>query len=138
MRKLILMRGLPGSGKTTEARKIAAQALGDGASTIAILSTDDYFMVDGVYRFNPERLAEYHDRNQRRCLCAMDLGVELIIIDNTNIKREHMTTYIDLARSYGYEIDECVVLEDVEKCIERNIHGVPEETIRRMAEEFER
>lgn len=39
------MRGLPGSGKSTKAKKIAGE-LG------VIYSTDDFFMVNGQYVFD--------------------------------------------------------------------------------------
>ena len=45
------MRGLPGSGKSTKAKKIA----GDVG---VIFSTDDFFMVDGQYKFDPKMIEE--------------------------------------------------------------------------------
>ena len=43
------MRGLPGSGKSTKARKIAGQ-FG------VVYSTDDFFMVNGEYKFDPKMI----------------------------------------------------------------------------------
>jgi len=50
------MRGIPGSGKSTTAKKLAGE-------TGKIHSTDNYFMVDGVYQFNPKNLSENHEAN---------------------------------------------------------------------------
>ena len=50
------MRGIPGSGKSTTAKKIAGE-------TGKIHSTDNYFMVDGEYRFDPKKLKENHEAN---------------------------------------------------------------------------
>jgi hypothetical protein len=51
MSKLTIFRGLPGSGKTTRARKMAAQ-------TGAILIEPDALLVqDGIYQYSPERYA---------------------------------------------------------------------------------
>jgi adenylate kinase family enzyme len=47
------MRGLPGSGKSTKAKKIAGEKG-------VIYSTDDYFMVNGEYKYNPKMILEYH------------------------------------------------------------------------------
>ena len=61
-KRVVLLRGLPGSGKST-----AAAALGGRA-----LSTDDYFRTaDGRYVFRPERLPDAHrvglgDREEKR------------------------------------------------------------------------
>ena len=43
------MRGLPGSGKSTLARKIADK-------TGLVYSTDDFFMINGEYVFEPKMI----------------------------------------------------------------------------------
>jgi adenylate kinase family enzyme len=50
------MRGIPGSGKSTTAKKLAGE-------TGKIHSTDNYFMVDGEYKFDPSKIREYHEAN---------------------------------------------------------------------------
>jgi adenylate kinase family enzyme len=52
-KELVLMRGLPGSGKSTKARKIAGEVG-------VIYSTDDFFMIDGKYIYNPKLIGDYH------------------------------------------------------------------------------
>jgi NEDD4-binding protein 2 len=95
--KLILMRGVSGSGKSTLARKIA-----DDVSVI--YSTDDFFMVDGQYRFDPKRLGEFHAENVKRTKDAMVEKCPIIIIDNTNTQAWEMKPYVELAVSYGYKV----------------------------------
>ncbi len=52
-----IMRGVPGSGKSTVAKEIAHP---DGA----IHSTDTKFIDEhGIYRFDSEKKGEYHDQN---------------------------------------------------------------------------
>jgi len=52
-RKCVIMRGLPGSGKSYLAKKIASEWK-DGESVV--LSTDDYFMNEkGEYVFDKAR-----------------------------------------------------------------------------------
>ena len=97
--ELILMRGVSGSGKSTVAEKIAAE------QCFALLfSTDDYFMVDGEYRFDPKRLGEYHANNVKRTEDAMLEKCPCIIVDNTNTQAWEMKPYVELAVTYGYTV----------------------------------
>lgn len=50
---LILLRGLPGSGKSTKAKKLAG-------STGLVYSTDDFFMVKGEYVYDPKLIGVNH------------------------------------------------------------------------------
>lgn len=60
-RVLVLLRGPPGSGKSTLARNILMQNPGG-----VILSTDDYFIVNGRYQFDLAVLGEAHSWNHNR------------------------------------------------------------------------
>ena len=74
---LTIMRGVPGSGKSTKAK-----ALGG-----FVLSTDDFFMTaedNPKYLFNPKQLGAAHAWNQNRARDAMTAGIEHVIVDNTN------------------------------------------------------
>lgn len=98
--KLILMRGVSGSGKSTLARELANETPG-----AVILSTDDYFMINGQYVFEPGKLAMYHSMNQERARWAMKDGTPLVIIDNTNTQAWEMKPYAEMARELGYKIE---------------------------------
>jgi len=98
--KLILMRGVSGSGKSTLARKIAEEQ--DAFSVI--YSTDDFFMVDGEYRFDLKRLGEFHAANVKRAQEAMADECACVIIDNTNTQAWEMKPYVELAAEYGYAV----------------------------------
>ncbi|XP_061106224.1 NEDD4-binding protein 2-like 1 isoform X2 [Conger conger] len=90
---LIIMRGLPASGKTDLARK-TMEGYGNAGF---ILSTDDYFINDyGHYNFDYNQLGEAHAWNQDRAEEAMRDRVHPIIIDNTNIRRRHMKPYVQM------------------------------------------
>lgn len=92
---LILMRGLPGSGKSTKAKELAGK---EGL----IFSTDDFFMVGDKYVFDPKRIGEYHEKNQERTIKAMKQEKPLIVIDNTNIKLWEMRKYVEAGEAHGY------------------------------------
>jgi predicted kinase len=138
------MRGIPGSGKSTQAKNIAVGALTDGRKSVAILSTDDYHMEGDEYVFKPDRLGDFHRLNQGRAYKMMEAGIHLVIIDNTNIKRDDMRSYIKSAERLGYKVQEALVGTDdmteeyIDKCAARNTHGVPRDVIAKMAGNFQK
>lgn len=139
--KVIIMRGLPGSGKSTLARKIEERAHKAGKSA-TIFSTDDYFMGrDGEYNFDPFLLSKAHAHTQDLAEKAMELGTEVVIIDNTNTQAWEMTPYVKAAVANGYSVE--FVTPDtewafnVQECTNRTTHDVPFESIRRMKGRFE-
>ncbi|XP_073197671.1 NEDD4-binding protein 2-like 1 isoform X2 [Lepidochelys kempii] len=99
-KRLYLLRGLPGSGKTTRARQLKREFPG-----AVILSTDDFFFTeDGTYVFSPDCLDEAHVWNQKRAHKAMKNGKSPVIIDNTNIHAWEMKPYVIMARENNYEV----------------------------------
>jgi predicted AAA+ superfamily ATPase len=59
-RMLVVMRGLPRSGKTTLAETIVEYA-GEMAVYCMIFSTNAVFMQNGVFQFNADDLGRAHD-----------------------------------------------------------------------------
>ncbi|KAM4699129.1 NEDD4-binding protein 2-like 1 isoform 1-T1 [Discoglossus pictus] len=87
---LYLLRGLPGSGKSSLARKLKR----DFPSAL-VFSTDNYFILeDGTYLYDHELLREAHKWNQKQARQAMNRGKTPIIIDNTNIQAWEMKPYV--------------------------------------------
>jgi predicted kinase len=93
------MRGVSGSGKSTLARKIAEQ------EESVVYSTDDFFMVEGQYKFVPERLGEFHAANQTRTEMALRDQCPLVIVDNTNCRAWEMRPYVQMALKHGYTVE---------------------------------
>ncbi|XP_036312012.1 NEDD4-binding protein 2-like 1 isoform X1 [Pipistrellus kuhlii] len=134
---LYLLRGLPGSGKTTLARQLQHDF-----PRALIFSTDDFFFrEDGTYEFNPDFLEEAHEWNQKRARKAMRNGITPIIIDNTNLHAWEMKPYAVMALENNYEVifrePETRWKFNVQELARRNIHGVPREKIHRMKERYE-
>ena len=109
--------------------------------TKVVCSADDYFMRDGKYEFQADELPEAHSRCRQKAETAMKNDAHLVIIDNTNTRRWEMEHYYELAEKYGYYVTEVTigrVHPDVaERYHLRNNHGVPLETIQKMAERWE-
>ena len=155
-RVLVILRGVPGSGKSTIAHNIYDTvsngcALSDvGVVRIysaVICSTDDVctMLNGGKYKFDPTRLGLYHSINQSVAHACMKQGIDCVIIDNTNIKHRDYEQYVATAQIYGYTIVKYKVgvtdftnfptLADDYR--HRNTHGVPLNTILRMGASFE-
>ncbi|KAG2457351.1 N42L2 protein, partial [Polypterus senegalus] len=97
---LILMRGMPGSGKSTHAQELA-QSNPNGV----VLSTDDYFSQQTGYSYDPSLLGDAHEWNQSRAKEAMEKGQSPIVIDNTNTQAWEMKPYVQLALEKGYNVE---------------------------------
>lgn len=153
---LVIMRGLPGSGKSTQARIRAATFVEVGGQSVVICSTDNFFINnDGKYVFDAKMLGKYHGMNQHKVNQYMLMGIELVIVDNTNTTHKEMEPYKQSARDYLYKVVEVLVGKEdlfpelehtsphahadyIDMCASRNTHGVPKEAIERMARRFER
>ena len=95
-RILYIMRSPSCAGKST-----LAQELGKGG---VVFSTDDFFMKDGKYVFNPKLLGTAHKWNFNRAKQAMDRSISPVVIDNTNTTLREMHGYVRAAKDHGYEI----------------------------------
>jgi broad-specificity NMP kinase len=129
-----ILRGLPGVGKD-----IVAGFL-DSATAPVILSTDNYFIQEGKYNFDKTKLAEAHKATFELFKKAVNDGTPFIVVNNTNIKQFHYYHYLDYAQRHDYLVSLVTIPHnDVsnKELAERNIHGVDQDTIRRMRQAFE-
>ncbi len=133
-KKLVIMRGLPGSGKSDAAKRFVGNGI--------IHSTDDFFIVDGVYVFDERNVSRFHRFNFLSSVGSMQRGLSPIIVDNTNIVASDCMDYVEVGKAYDYEI---IVVEpsaewafDIEELVKRNTHGVPRETLVEMLEKYEK
>jgi 2',3'-cyclic-nucleotide 3'-phosphodiesterase len=147
-RTVFIMRGVPGSGKSTVARKIASSYPGEFKGTdpekghwetdYAIHSTDDLCIVDGEYQFDIELAGERHAQNLENFRASLDKRVPCVIVDNTNVKVSQFAPYVEAAHDAAY----AVVFVELHHpalmvAVDRNTHGVPLETISEMMHDWE-
>uniref|UniRef100_A0A182JZU7 Smr domain-containing protein n=1 Tax=Anopheles christyi TaxID=43041 RepID=A0A182JZU7_9DIPT len=140
-RVMVLMRGAPGSGKSYLSRSLIDHTSGSDYRN-HIFSADDYFMVNGVYKFQPDALNAAHQFNQQNVLAKARDGWSPIIVDNTNICLWEMRPYVQYAADHGYFLE---VLEpqthwrnNSRSLAIRNTHGVPEPKIKKMLQNYEK
>ena len=134
MRKLVIVRGLPGSGK---GHYIDAHY---GDQDPVICSSDHFFMVNGDYVFDVKKLGESHATSQAKAIDAMAAGAPLVVADNTFSRRWEWSVYEAAGKALGYE----VVIVDLfdggcsdEELAGRNVHNVPIQYITPMRERWE-
>lgn len=137
--ELIIMRGIPGAGKSTRAKEL----VGNGE----IHSTDALIEASGDYRAFFEKMVESknymalgwkHKKNLKNATEAIANGVSPVIVDNTNIKHADAKAYVVMALEAGLA-DDNIKFEDVgnagldaDALAIRNTHGVPLDKIKSM------
>ena len=128
--KVKIMRGIPGSGKSTYVRKNFRHAL--------VCSADDFFMEEGQYKFDPSKLSQAHGACLRKFVDGLVQNANNtwpypeIVVDNTNTRLIEVAPYAALALAYGYELEITTILSLPKESFDRQVHGVPLETINRM------
>lgn len=139
--RVYILRGVPGCGKTTYARRLQES----NPEGTVIISADNYFMRDGVYRFDPSQLHTAHNECLRAYAEYVTRGnspgreIESLIVDNTNLSVAEIAPYYALALAYGhrdvavYNVNRRATADE---CYARNAHGVSLDTFCRMANTF--
>jgi NEDD4-binding protein 2 len=100
---LIIMRGLPWTGKSYTANEVKGE-------TGVVYSTDEFFYKvvkpekPEEYSFSPRFLGQAHKWNLVRAQNAIEQGVTPIIIDNTNTTPSEPKKYVNYAVPQGYEV----------------------------------
>ena len=130
MKSLYLLRGLPGAGKSTLAKKLGE----------VYYEADMYFTNEnGQYIFNGADIKKAHQWCQNQVESAMILnhttGVnENIVVSNTFTQEWEMEAYYKLAETYDYRVFSLIVEN---RHGGENLHNVPEDKIEAMRKRFE-
>jgi len=122
---LVIMQGHSGSGKSTLAKQIAK------VIDAEIFSTDELFIVNGVYKFDPSKLGFFHKKNLDNCIAAMKRGVN-VVCDNTNIRQWEAKGYVEAALDLGFEVKFIRATGNFQ-----NVHGVPNDKVEQMRARLE-
>jgi predicted kinase len=128
-KKLYIVRGLPGSGKTTFAESLGGSHF----------EADQYFMVNGEYQFDFAKIKDAHNWCQNQVSNAMLLNYtaninKTIVVSNTFTQEWEMQPYIDMAKEWGYTVF-TIIVEN--RHGGKNVHGVPDDKLEIMKNRFE-
>lgn len=126
MKELIIIRGIPGSGKSTFANLICNQHV----------EADMYFNIEGEYMFDPSKLKEAHEWCRNKAEGWMKEGWN-VVVSNTFTQENELKPYYELAERYDYRVHSLIIENRHGKSEETNIHNVPLETIQKMRGRFQ-
>ncbi|KAJ7945973.1 YLP motif-containing protein 1 [Quillaja saponaria] len=163
---VIILRGLPGSGKSYLAKMLRDLEVENGGVAPRIHSMDDYFMteVEKVenndssksstsvrgkrpvkkkvmeYCYEPEMEEAYRESMLKAFKKTLEEGhFTFIIVDDRNLRVADFAQFWATAKRSGYEV---YILEATYKdpagCAARNIHGFTQEDIEKMAGQWEK
>ncbi|KAL3570986.1 hypothetical protein D5086_028235 [Populus alba] len=163
---VIILRGLPGSGKSYLAKTMRDLEVENGGNVPRIHSMDDYFMTevekveDGdasksssstrgkkpivkkvvmEYCYEPEMEEAYRESLLKAFKKTLEEGTfTLVIVDDRNLRVADFAQFWAIAKRSGYEvyISEATYKDPV-GCAARNVHGFTIDEIQTMARRWE-
>lgn len=129
MKQLYLIRGLPGSGKST----LGLTIVGENHKHLQFEADQFFVQSDGSYKFEKERIGEAHLWCQGMVHNAMIDGMSPLVVSNTFSQRWEMKAYYSMANLYDYQVTEITITGKMHQ----NVHDVPGEVIQRMIERWQ-
>ncbi|KAL4012543.1 hypothetical protein IC575_029646 [Cucumis melo] len=161
---VVILRGLPGSGKSYLAKMLRDVEVENGGDAPRIHSMDDYFMteVEKVdegdakssnsfkgkkpitkkvmeYCYEPQMEEAYRSSMLKAFRKTLEEGIfTFVIVDDRNLRVADFAQFWAIAKSSGYEV---YILEATYKdpagCAARNVHGFNLDDIQKMARQWE-
>uniref|UniRef100_A0A452GWL3 YLP motif-containing protein 1 n=1 Tax=Gopherus agassizii TaxID=38772 RepID=A0A452GWL3_9SAUR len=155
-RIVIIMRGLPGSGKTHVAKLIRDKEVECGGPAPRVLSLDDYFITEVEkeerdpdtgkkvkkkvmeYEYEADMEETYRTSMFKTFKKTLDDGFfPFIILDAINDRVRHFEQFWSAAKTKGFEVYLAEMSADNQTCAKRNIHGRKLKEINRMSDHWE-
>lgn len=129
-KSLVLLRGLPGCGKSTLAKTLSE----DGK--YPVFSVDDFFTneLTGEYNFEFDKNHLAYKKCEENTLKAIKSGFKKIFVANTFTMNWEIDPFFKIASEYNYRV---FVLTVEKYHSSQNVHEISEEQIKKMAEKYQ-
>lgn len=156
-KKVFILRGVPGSGKSTYIAKKVKEIDEKFPVDVEVVSADHYFeecphesdfavedfyqyhkkgcTAEKVYKFDATRLGRAHRQCQDRFIELLSSnGAMFIFVDNTNTTIKELNSYVKACVGHDVEFVIVNIVCDPKVAATRNKHGVPVEKVLQMHE----
>ncbi|POM57645.1 Hypothetical protein PHPALM_37812 [Phytophthora palmivora] len=152
---VVILRGIPGSGKSTLGREIEAICRHRGAA-FTVCSADFFFETTRGYVFDVKKLGAAHSKCKADFTRALEGDIprnlgggrqrrprqHLVLVDNTSTQRWEYEPYEDIAKLHGSRVHivemECADALMAFRMGQRNSHGVPPDKVVSMFMRWEK
>lgn len=118
MVELIILRGISGSGKSTYASKHFPNHI--------CCEADQFFMKDGVYKFDRQWLGRAHTACQMMTRIHLKDG-KSVVVSNTSTTAKEVNQYVKIAEEVGVPYRILRLTKQFQ-----NVHNVPNEIVESM------
>lgn len=118
---LYIIRGLPGSGKSTYAKSLDCLHV----------EADMYFQRNGEYDFNSEKLKLAHHWCEQTVFAAMRAGMD-VCVSNTFVQHWQIQPYLDKAASTGHSVNMIAMRGQY-----GSTHNVPADILQKLEQEWQ-
>lgn len=143
MGQLVIVRGLPGSGKTTLGKEKLGYHKGYPGPlgpVHGLVEADQFRMVDGEYVYNPKLNRTAHQWALTEALRRLQ-SMDTVVLCGVYHRVSLMAPIIEAAVKQGHEVrvveSETPWAKDIHECYERGTHNVPLDSIQMFYDQWQ-
>ena len=114
--KVLVLQGIPGSGKTTFAKRL----ISDQPHWYRINGDESRRMMNGDLPFSGKREGVVNTAQKAMVRALLEKGVN-VVVDNTNLSERHLDRWRTIADEFNAKFAVHVMETSLDVCLERNL-----------------